>query len=87
MSQQLKMTENDYKQWSKFKGVKNNTITQSELRLIEHLHSKYYNHQLETLCTCRGEKMKGKIQQFVDDINIVYENGYKQCTQMGKYSS
>jgi hypothetical protein len=29
------------------------------------------------LCTCRGEKMAGKIQQFVDDINVVYENGYK----------
>ena len=71
------MTENDYRQWSKFKGVKNNTITQGELRLIEHLHAKYYNHSLETLCTCRGEKMAGKIQQFVDDINVVYENGYK----------
>ena len=35
MSKQLKMTENDYRQWSKFKGVKNNTITQGELRLIE----------------------------------------------------
>ena len=77
MSKELQMTENDYKQWSKFKGVKNNTITQSELGLIEHLHSKYYNHPLESLCTCRGEKMKGKIQQSVDDINVIYGNGYK----------
>ena len=72
-----KMTENDYRQWSKFKGVQNNTITQSELRLIEHLHAKYYDHPIETLCTCRGEKMAGKIQKFVDDINIIYENESK----------
>tara|TARA_R100001460_G_scaffold31516_1_gene62067 strand:+ start:1521 stop:1754 length:234 start_codon:yes stop_codon:yes gene_type:complete len=77
MSTKIKMTTNDYNQWSKFKGVQNNTITQSELRLIEHLHAKYFDHPLESLCTCRGEKMKGKIQQYVDDINSIYENGYK----------
>jgi|TARA_R110002020_G_scaffold34108_7_gene104122 hypothetical protein len=75
MSKKLHMIKNDYNQWSKFKGVKNNTITQSELRLIEHLHAKYYDHPLETLCTCRGETMKGKIQQYVDDLNIIYNNG------------
>ena len=77
MTSDAKMIKVDYDQWSKFKGVKNNTISQSELRLIETLHAKYFNHPLETLCTCRGEKMAGKIQGFVDDLNVVYANGYK----------
>ena len=86
MSTKKKMTVNDYKLWSKFKGVQNNTITQGELRLIEHLHAKYFDHPIENLCTCRGEQMKGRIQECVDDLNIIYKNGSEQCTRMGTNS-
>ena len=74
------MIKHDYDQWSKFKGVKNNTITKHELKLIESLHAKYFNHPLESLCTCRGEHIIGRIQQFVDELNVVYKNGYKGST-------
>lgn len=74
------MDKHDYDQWSKFKGVKNNTIAKDELKLIESLHAKYFNHPLESLCTCRGEHIIGRIQQFVDELNVVYKNGYKGST-------
>tara|TARA_R110002020_G_scaffold21602_2_gene73504 strand:+ start:169 stop:411 length:243 start_codon:yes stop_codon:yes gene_type:complete len=80
MTQKVQMIKIDYDQWSKFKGVKNNTIAESELRLIENLHAKYFNHALESLCTCRGEHIKGQIQLFVNELNVIYKNGYKGST-------
>ena len=78
MKEQL--SKNDYEKWKRFKGFTGNQITSTDLRLIEYLHSKYFNHPLETLCTCRGEKIVGKVQAWVDDINKIYENGYNDNT-------
>ncbi len=80
MTQKVQMIKLDYDHWTKFKGVKNNTIAESELRLIENLHAKYFNHPHESLCTCRGEKEVGKIQEWVDQLNVIYKNGYKRST-------
>jgi len=76
----IQMNQHDYNQWSKFKGVKNNTIAKHELKLIETLHAKYFNHPLESLCACRGEHIIGRIQEFVDELNVIYENGYTTST-------
>jgi len=80
MSEDVKMEKIDYDQWSKFKGVKSNTIAKEELRLIESLHAKYFNHPIESLCTCRGEHIIGIIQSSVDELNAIYKNGYKRGT-------
>lgn len=80
MSSKVQMIKIDYDQWTRFKGVKNNTIAESELRLVENLHAKYFNHPLESLCTCKGEKIKYKIQEYIDDLNSIYSNGYKRST-------
>lgn len=74
------MDKVDYDKWTTFKGVKNNTIAKDELKLIEILHAKYFDHPLESLCTCRGEHIIGRIQEFVDDLNAIYKNGYKRST-------
>jgi len=80
MTEKVQMIKVDYDQWTKFKGVKNNTIAKNELKLIESLHAKYFNHPYETLCTCRGEHIIGRIQEFVDELNVIYKNGYKRST-------
>ena len=76
----VQLSKNDYEKWKRFKGFTGNQITSTDLRLIEYLHSKYFNHPLETLCTCRGEKIVGKVQGWVDDIYKIYENGYNDRT-------
>ena len=80
MTDKVQMVKVDYDQWTSFKGVKNNTIAKHELSLIEVLHAKYFDHPRESLCTCRGEHIIGRIQECVDELNVIYENGYTTST-------
>ena len=51
----VQLSKNDYEKWKRFKGFTGNQITSTDLRLIEYLHSKYFNHPLK-LCAPAEEK-------------------------------
>ena len=68
-----KFNNNDKKLWSEFRLQKSNTISRVEFRTICLLHSQYYQHKYAEPCVCNPHK----INQWIKDLNIIWENGVK----------
>ena len=67
------MESKDYFAWYDFRNKAGNTISHSEYMLVMELHAKYFNHKVKKLCKCKGSK----IQEWVDDLNQVFEKSPK----------
>lgn len=62
------MTKEESALWAEFRSRDGEAISPKELKLIGHLHAKYYKHSYEVPCTCNGKAVK----RMIDDINKIY---------------
>ena len=74
----IKFNKEEYNQWQEFREVKNNSIHESEQKLIAELHAKYFKHKYYLPCGCSPKQWNKWIQQ----LNEIYANGYTNDTQI-----
>jgi hypothetical protein len=70
MEQEVKLEDKEYHRYETIKKEKR--LSPSNAEYIAHLHAKYYKHTYYFPCSCS----KSTWQQWVDDINKIYERGY-----------
>lgn len=62
------MENSDYLFWDNFRTGVQNRITKEEYKKVCELHSKYFNHKLKYVCTCKPQA----IQKYINDLNELF---------------
>lgn len=62
------MTKEDRKIWKAFKANQSITISKGDVKVIETLHAKYFNHRPQKLCSCNPKQA----QRWIDELNNIY---------------
>ena len=71
-----KFNKDDRQKWKKFRMAKKSVISRKEFEMVCNLHRTYYKHNLSNPCTCNSKK----INQWIADLNKIWENGNQQNT-------
>ena len=69
----IKLNKKEYDAWKDFKAIKSSTINKEEQELIASLHSKFFQHSYYIPCSCTPRHWN----QWISDLNTIYENGYR----------
>ena len=67
----IKMSKEDYLDWTEFRGKNSSTIYKPEIDLLVNLHAKYFNHKVYYPCSCSPKTYNS----WISDLNKIYENG------------
>lgn len=74
MSEIQQMTKQEHTDFGVIR--KNRKLDVQAVKLIAGLHSKYFKHQYYEPCTCS----KSTWQQWIAQLNSIWDNGYKEGT-------
>ena len=65
----VKMSSEDFLDWTKFRGNESDRLEKKEIDLLVHLHAKYFNHKVKYPCTCSPKTYNA----WIKDLNKIYE--------------
>lgn len=68
--QKLKMSKEDYQDWTKFRNKVSSRMEKQEIDLLVNLHAKYKNHRVYYPCTCSPKIYN----RWISDLNDIYED-------------
>lgn len=71
MAEQVKMSKEDYADWTTFRAQTSDKLYKDEFEMVCQLHAKYYKHRYYKPCSCSPRT----INKWIAQLNDIFANG------------